>query len=735
MNAHSHTPMPQQLADLLALRRWVCWKYERIAEGRATKIPYRATGGRASCTDPRTWATFADLPLGAFDGPGLMLGDGLQGVDLDACLDVDGDLEPWAAEVVDRLASYTEVSPSGRGVKVVIRGPDGPTKEVQFGDPVVMPDGTTKQRELAYFTGLRYFTITGQVFRDAPIRTIGADQAQWLRDRVEQIRAEKRAKKNTGSSAKSTADPIPGLAPWLHDLIVNGVPQGQRSEQFFKVIKALQGRGYDAEQIAALLSRHSTGIAAKYAGRLREQIVDCMNKPGTTATTMVEVKEGQVAPQFSDDHLALEFVAKYGAGLRWSPGLDWMRDAGSHWVRDDHMRRYHAARMTCRSAANAAESRLGLKLASKNTVAAVVSLAQSDPSIVVPAEVWDRDPFALNTPDGVVDLRTGDMRRRNRDDYLTQITSVSPMREMRCPTWLRFIGEVFNHDVEMIEFVQRMSGYILTGDRREQKLFFAHGTGANGKSTMLDLWLWIMGTYALKLPTTALMLSKVERHPTELAQLRGKRLAMSNELEEGSFWAEARIKELTGDDTLTARFMRQDNFTFTQTQKHLIAGNHKPRLKGGDPAIARRMVLIPFNEVFSGHRKDKALPEKLRAEAPAVLAWLIEGARKWSADGLAIPSKVHDASRDYLAEHDDVALWIEECCDTGPSLTDSASELYASFRLWKRERGEGEPSMTVWGQRMSLYNGIRKRHSGGIKYDGIRLRIEVRALILNRGRS
>lgn len=445
-----------------------------------------------------------------------------------------------------------------------------------------------------------------------------------------------------------------------------------------------------------------------------------------------EAAEDVVTPEFSDDHLALEFVAQYGAGLRWSPGLDWMRDTGTHWTRDDHLIRFNAARLTCRSAANAADEKMQARLASAKTVAAVLALAQSDPRIVVPADEWDRDPFMLNTPAGIVDLRTGALRSRNRSDYLTQITSVSPDAGMRCPNWLRFIGEVFGHDAEVVEFMQRVGGYILTGDRREQKLFFAYGVGANGKSTLLDLWLWLMGSYALKLPTTALMLSKVERHPTELAQLRGKRLAMSNELEEGAFWAESRIKELTGDETLTARFMRQDNFEFRQAQKHLIAGNHKPRLRGGDPAIARRMVLIPFLEVFEGHRRDRTLPEKLRVEAPAVLAWLIEGARKWHADGLPIPVKVQDASRDYLAEHDDAAMWIEECCDTGAGHTDAASDLYASFRLWKRERGEAEPSMTVWGQRMALVAGIRKRRSGGIKYDGVRLTIAARESLLNR---
>ncbi|MCC7414279.1 MAG: hypothetical protein IT495_21880 [Gammaproteobacteria bacterium] len=434
-----------------------------------------------------------------------------------------------------------------------------------------------------------------------------------------------------------------------------------------------------------------------------------------------------LSPEFSEDALALQFVAQYGPGFRWTPGLDWMRDEGAHWVRDDAMTRFNAARRICRDASNAAPEKFTIRLASAKTVAAVLTLAQSDPRIVVPVEAWDRDPFTLNTPAGLIDLRTGRLRSRNRDDYCTQITTTSPDAAMRCPNWLRFVGEVFTHDPDMIGFVQRMGGYMLTGDRREQKIFFAYGTGTNGKNTLLDLWLRILGRYAIKLPSSALMHSNVDRHPTELAQLRGRRVAFSSELEEGQFWAEARIKELTGDEFLTARFMRQDFFEFRQSQKHLIVGNYKPRLRGGDPALARRMVLIPFLEVFEGHRKDMTLPGKLRAEAPAVLAWLIQGSVAWHAEGLAIPAKVRDASRDYLAEHDDAATWVAECCERQAELSDAASELYASFRQWKQDRGEHAPSQTVWGQRMAQMPGVRRGISAGkVRYDGIRLTTEAR---------
>lgn len=433
--------------------------------------------------------------------------------------------------------------------------------------------------------------------------------------------------------------------------------------------------------------------------------------------TVTDPDTGEIlplAPEFSDDAMALEFVAIYGAGLRWTPGMGWMHDQTTHWVRDEHLIRYDLARKTARRVAQGADPKARKAITSAKTVNSILFLAQSDPDIVVPATQWDNDPLMLNTPGGLVDLKTGKIAERNRGQYLTQITRISPDDTQKTPTWDRFISQVFADKPDMTEFVQRMCGYCLTGDRREQKLFFAHGQGSNGKSTLLDILMWLMGSYALKLPTAALMMSKNERHPTELAQLHGKRLAVSNELEEGAFWAEARIKELTGDETLTARFMRQDNFTFAMSHKHLIAGNHKPRLKGGDPAMARRMVLLPFEQKFEGEAKDAKLPEKLKAEAPGILAWAVRGAVKWHADGLAIPGRVEEASRDYMADHDDIAMWMEECCERSSYARCRSSELYASFRRWKQQRGEHEPSQTVWGEKMTLVSGLERSKYGGV---------------------
>lgn len=425
------------------------------------------------------------------------------------------------------------------------------------------------------------------------------------------------------------------------------------------------------------------------------------------------------APEFSDDSLALHFVELGAAHFRWSPGFGWMTDDGTVWRRDDELARYDLSRRVCRAAAMAAGAESEKRrLASAKTVNAVLALAQADRRIVVPASAWDADRLMLNTPGGMVNLRTGTIRPRGAD-YVTQATRIAPDMTAVSSLWLRFLDDVFEGDRDLIEFVRRAMGYWLTGDRREQVLFFLHGAGSNGKSTLVDLVLWLMGTYALKLPAYTLMQAKGERHPTEIAQLHGRRAAISSELEEGQFFNESLVKELTGDETMRARFMRADFFEFAMTHKHVIVGNNKPRLRGGDPAMARRILLVPFHAVFKGTKKDATLSEKLKAQAPAILAWLIKGAMDWAHDGLAVPESVRAASANYMAEHDDLAMWVAECTEREGEAR--ASDLYASFSDWKRSRGEHAQSQTVWSQKLAALEGISKRTSNGVRYTGIRL--------------
>lgn len=439
-------------------------------------------------------------------------------------------------------------------------------------------------------------------------------------------------------------------------------------------------------------------------------------------TMAVMERPADAAPEFSEDALALAFVAKHPE-FCWTPGTGWMHDDGILWTRDDMLKRYDAARAVNRAATTSPflQPTERKRIASAKAVNAVLSLAQSDPSIVVPTRAWDADVMAINTPGGIVDIRTGGMRARTRD-YVTQVTSVTPVPGP-CPVWTKFLLDVFCEDLELIEFMQRSIGFWFTGSRLEQLVWFLYGRGANGKSVLMDFLNWLSGSYGHKLPTSALMASKMDRHPTELAQLRGKRLVRSSELDEGTYFNESLLKELTGDETLTARFMRGDPFEFVMTHKHVLEGNFRPRLRGGDPAIARRMVVVPFNATFQGLQRDQRMGEKLKAEAPAILAWIVEGARRWFEGGLTVPATVRDASSEYMEEHDDTALWLAECCEIDPAASTRAAELYGSFRNWKTARGEHAPSQTAWGPRMAIVPGITKRKSSGIVYTGVRLRM------------
>lgn len=429
-----------------------------------------------------------------------------------------------------------------------------------------------------------------------------------------------------------------------------------------------------------------------------------------------------VAPEFSDVALATQFASIGFEDFRWSPGMGWMVYDGTTWSRDDKLQRYDLAKRVCvEAAAHADDDGEAKRIASARTVNALLQMAQADQALVVPAAVWDNEPLVINTPGGIIDLKAGVISARTELDYVTQTARVTP-EDVPCPTWERFLESVFLGDKDLIEFMRRSMGYWLTGDRREQVLFFLYGLGANGKSVLTEFVQWLGGSYTLKLPASALMQSRGERHPTELAQLRGKRLAVSSELDESSYFNESLIKELTGDNTLTARFMRGDFFEFAMSQKHVIVGNFKPRLRGGDPAMARRMLLVPFNASFKGADRDPHMLDKLKAEAPGIMTWIVQGAMDWARDGLAIPASVRDASAEYMSDHDDLQLWMDECCDREGE--GKAGDLYASFTRWKKSRGEHAPSQTVWGSRVTTLPGITKRKSSGIFYRGMRLTFE-----------
>jgi putative DNA primase/helicase len=433
-----------------------------------------------------------------------------------------------------------------------------------------------------------------------------------------------------------------------------------------------------------------------------------MNAPQIPAALGDEISlpdhaEDEIANFFTDLHGdRRRYVATWGRWLSWD---------GKRWCVDDTLATFDLIRACCRERAKIAES---------DKIAVVI--ASADRRHAATPDFFDSDPMLLNTPGGTVDLRTGTIREHSRDDLITKITSVAPDDGADDSAWAKFLSDVTRGDVELQDYLARLFGLCLTGDTRDHILPFFLGSGANGKSTLLDLMLYILGDYARQIPSEILMETRGERHPTDIANLLGVRLAVASEVDEGQAWAESRIKQLTGDETMSARFMRQDFFTFKRTHKLIVAGNHRPALRVVDDAIRRRIHLVPFDAHFAGDAVDLDMPAKLRREAPAILAWAVRGALDWQANGLCPPEKVTGATNEYLAMQDTLGLWVDEACVTNdPAAETQSSVLYRSFRSWKEKRGERPPSTVRFSAQ--LEQRFRKERRGGlVRFLGIQLR-------------
>ncbi|UJB19254.1 MULTISPECIES: phage/plasmid primase, P4 family [Lysobacter] len=390
----------------------------------------------------------------------------------------------------------------------------------------------------------------------------------------------------------------------------------------------------------------------------------------------------------SDDGLGLAFTRHYADDWRycaaWGQWLSW---TGTRWNPDRGLVLQHLVRGVCRAAQPLSDRpSQRSKLASASTVSGVERLARSDPRHASLAEDWDRDLWALNTPTGIVDLRDGAVRRHARGEHMTKLTTASPQGD--CPIWRRFLGDITGGDLDLASYLQRVVGYCLTGVTREHALFFLYGTGANGKSVFVNTLATILGDYATNAPMETFMETRGDRHPTDLAGLRGARFVAASETEQGRRWNEAKLKAITGGDKISARFMRQDFFEYIPQFKLVIAGNHKPAIRNVDEAMKRRLHLVPFTVTIPPERRDGRLTEKLLAERDGIMAWAVQGCLQWQRCGLGAPQCVIDATEEYFEGEDALGHWIEERCYLHPDARAPVADLFADWREWADASGE-----------------------------------------------
>lgn len=436
----------------------------------------------------------------------------------------------------------------------------------------------------------------------------------------------------------------------------------------------------------------------------------------------------------TEDGSALELVDHHHHEIRYCPERNlWLSWNGNRWAWDTAERiREHAKHLSRQLPEDGAGWRTYKKRSlSAAGISGVVRLAQTDQRITVNINDLDARPYELNTPDGIIDLRTGTSHPANPTHLHTRTTAVAPDYDRPSPTLDRFLADTFGTDADLVAFIRRLCGISAVGTVLEQILAFGHGSGANGKSTLVELLMNVLGRgesgYALAIPSNMLMIRKHDDHRAEFAQLAGARLVVCSELDDGQRFAEATIKQLTGRDSINARWMRGNPFTFTPSHTLWLIGNHKPTTSAGGPAFWRRIRLVPFTRTVPDNQQDPYLLEKLTDEAPAVLAWIARGAADYfTLNGLRTPTSVRAATDAYAHDQDTVGRFIEDRCEIiGHGVRTRMTDLRTAYEKWCATESETPVSSKRLGMELRARFNVDEQKSNGAKfYVGITLRPE-----------
>ncbi|MBZ5639083.1 MAG: bifunctional DNA primase/polymerase [Acidobacteriia bacterium] len=433
-------------------------------------------------------------------------------------------------------------------------------------------------------------------------------------------------------------------------------------------------------------------------------------RPEPTSDAKAAVEEDNEA-HLTELGLAQRIVRQHGASVRycfewkkwyaWS-GTRWEHDAGANlWrlAKDTVRTLYREAGAEPHAGQRAKAVAFALKCEKENCIRAALSLARSEPNIPVATTDLDRDRWLLNTPSGTVDLRNGTLRPHRREDLLTKLCATPYDPTAKAPTWERFLLRIFNNDVSLILYLERLLGYAITGTVQEEILAVFYGRGANGKSTLTGTIHGTIGSdYAGVMPHHLLVHERKDTHPTAFADLRGKRFVYTHELDAGARLSEGLVKHLTGGDRLKARRMKEDFWEYEPTHTVFLGTNSKPIIRGTDDGIWRRVHLVPWTVQIPKNEQDTQLRTKLLAEAPGILRWLVQGALDWQSMGLAPPAPVVDATANYRNESDTLGDYLSTC-RLDPQACAPAKNLYESYTSWHKSNLGGDPmTQTLFGR-------------------------------------
>ena len=745
--------MYQNIPDeLKRLKQWCCFKLlpDESRPGKTKKIPVNAyTGGNAQSNNPETWSDYetAIESVTKYDlnGIGIFFAPPYFGVDIDGADDAiddykSGDNNNIISEFIHTLQSYAEYSLSGKGLHIICKG--------------ALPKKGRRKKNVEMYENGRFFIMTGNI----------ASEYISIRECTQAIKP-LHEKYIGGGSEPTTGFSVSYNMPVTERDIIEAALKSKQG-QLFNDLYVGQWEAYYTSQSEADLG--FCNILAFWCGRnpdlmdsifrssglMREKwerigkktiekaISECHNvyTPGDNYSIFIgktEKKEKKLY-SFDDTGNAERFFDTFGGVVRYSYiNKSWVYYDGRKWQYDntgavkrmideivESMRGdFHFYMENAPANVDMDEyekqflKHLKQSRSNKNKTA---MLKESEHRSPILPEQFDRHKNMLNTPNGTINLKTGELMLHDKEKYITKITNAEYTDKIDAPMWENFINDIFNGDKELIKFMQKSIGYSITGSTSEDCAFFCYGTGRNGKSTFLETIRELLGDYSTNIqPETIMVKNNQSSATSDIARLKGARFVTTAEPNEGVRLNEGLIKQLTGGDTVTASKKYENEFEFKPEFKIWMTTNHKPVVRGTDIGIWSRIRLIPFTVRIPDEKIDKNLRYKLRQEMPGIFKWAVEGCLLWQKEGLKMPKAVEDATKEYKSEMDVLESFFNECCEMG-DYRESINNLYDAYKQWAKDGNEYEMGRKKFGIEISKRLN-RHKSNGTYYYSGIRL--------------
>ncbi len=725
-----YSAIPQELKGY---KNWVCWQAypdPKSHSGISKKPVNPKTGGLAQSNNPDTWSDFetAVRESAKYSGIGFMFSNSpFFGVDLD---DMPNDIQDYQnggadniiSEFVNTLQSYTEFSQSKTGVHIICKG--------------TLPEGRRKAKNdsggFEMYENGRFFVVTGNYCSEYGYINDCTESVKPLHSKYLGKAAEPKPNKNITVNLNSVDDIVRAACSAKNGSLFKALYSGDfsayssQSEADMAFCNMLAfWCGCDAEKMDAIF-RQSGLMRDKWDRKqsgttygvitLQKAITGCSQtyNPKKQNDYSISIGNGKViqtvdeekmrAYTFDDMGNAERFVDLFGENVRYCytekkwyfyNSMRWsvdnlgvilrMADKCVEAMKAEAKLYLQADEESGGDMAKAFEKHMKSSRSNKSKKAMLNEIEHHLP--ILPIQM-DRYKMALNTPSGIINLKNGDVKAHNPEYYFTKITSVDCAEAADCPRWLAFLDDIFAGDKDLIRYIQKAVGYSLTGSTAEQCAFFLYGTGRNGKSTFIDVIRDVFGDYAANIQPETIMVKSSQSNAinSDIARLKGARLVTSVEPNEGVRLNEGLLKQLTGDDTVTARKLYSEEFEFKPEFKLWMATNHKPIIRGTDTGIWRRIHMIPFDVQIPEDKVDKNLTHKLKAEMTGIFKWCIDGCLMWQREGLQMPAAVLKSVREYRREMDVISAFIENKCTLEGTV--QASMLYAAYVSWADSNNE-----------------------------------------------